>query len=130
MDVVGKPMSRSIKDRWESFISARRKVRADAPYQNRRRFHRFPCTLPVELHLESPGHLSILKAVARNISTGGMLVECPTIPSMMSACHVTFRVPPWGPFKAEHNRMVMAEARVQHCNPAGMNFGVAFSKPI
>jgi hypothetical protein len=84
----------------------------------------------LELHLESPGHLSILKAVARNISSGGMLVECPTVPAVMSACHVTFRIPEWGPFKAEHNRLVMAQARVQHCNQDGMHFGLAFSNPI
>jgi hypothetical protein len=121
--------NRSIRGKWDRFMS-RRKARAEAVPQNRRRFHRFQCTLPVELHLETPGHLSIIKAVARNISAGGMLIECATIPALMSACHVAFQVPEWGPFKTNRNRLVMAEARVQHCDRTGMNFGLAFASPL
>lgn len=98
--------------------------------ENRRQFHRYLCELPVELHLVTPGHLAILKAVARNISSGGMLLECPTLPAPMSACHVLFDLPDWGPFKAYTERFILAEARVQHCEEDSLTFGVAFSRPL
>jgi hypothetical protein len=94
-----------------------------------RRFPRFSCSLPVELHIETPGHLSVLKAVARNISRGGMLIECATMPALKSACHVAFRVPDWVPFLVPDN-LVLAEARVQHCDRNAMNFGLAFAQPL
>lgn len=129
MIVAMKAMNRSIAGKWGDLME-RRKARVAAVPQNRRRFHRFKCSLPVELHLQAPGNLSIVGAIARDISCGGMRVECPTIPALMSACHVAFRIPEWGSFKTERNRLVLAQARVQHCDRASMSFGLTFASPI
>ncbi len=129
MNAVVSQVRRSIAGRVNRFLS-RPKARREKILQNRRRFQRFPCGLPVEVHLETPGHLSILNATARDISNGGMRVECATIPALMSACYVSFQIPEWGPFKAGYRKQVMAQARVQHCHPGGMSFGLAFLRPI
>ena len=129
MDTATQNASRSVRGKLGRYFSRRKTHEADVP-QNRRLHSRFPCELPVELHLETPGNLSILNAVARDISRGGMLVECPTVPSLMSACYVTFRIPEWGPFKEHKNELVMAQARVQHCNPSRMSFGLAFANAM
>jgi hypothetical protein len=129
MDTATQNASRSVRGKLGRYFSRRKTHEAAVP-QNRRTHSRFPCELPVELHLETPGNLSILNAVARDISRGGMLVECPTVPAIMSACYVTFRVPDWGPFKAHQNELVMAQARVQHCNPSRMSFGLAFANAM
>lgn len=106
------------------------KPREETIAQNRRRFHRFPCTLPVELHIDIPGQLAVISAVAKNLSRGGMLIACPTLPPLMSTCHVAFRIPEWVPFSAGRHPQIFAKAHVQHRDKAGMNFGLAFSALI
>jgi hypothetical protein len=94
-----------------------------------RRDVRYDCNIPVEVHLDSPGHLSIFSAVACNISSGGMLIKCPTLPDSMAPCHVSFTVPDWFPFPRT-DRNAMAYAHVRHTNPMHSTFGVAFSSPL
>jgi hypothetical protein len=129
MTATVRKLGRAVAGGWNRFM-VRRKEEADAFPQNRRRFYRFRCSLPVELHFDTPGHLSIIKAVARDISSGGMRVECSAIPALMSACHVAFRIPEWGSFKIGSNSLVLAQAHVQHSDREGMSFGLAFSRPI
>lgn len=111
-------------------LLARGQRRADPSPAERRHSQRFSFDAPVELHLEVPGHLSIVKAKACNLSRGGMLLECETLPQLMAACHVAFKLPEWGPFKGRANPYVMAEARVRHINWEGMRFGVMFARPL
>ena len=97
--------------------------------KNRRRYFRFDCDVPVEIHVDSPGELSIITAVARNLSAGGMLVKCSMVPASLTPCHVAFRVPDWFP-GAHQNREVMAYAHVRHADSSRKLFGVAFSSPL
>lgn len=129
MQLEAQQASRSIRGTFGKYMFHRQRRTAAVP-QNRRRYERYSCDLPVELHVENPGNLSILKAVAKDISRGGMLVECAAVPALMSACYVTFRIPEWGPFKEHKNELVMAQARVQHCNPSRMSFGLAFANAM
>ena len=123
----------SIKNSWagsrvKQFFS-NRLAKRDATGRNRRKYFRFDCEVPVELHLDSPGQLSIINAVARNISAGGMLIKCPMVPASLTPCHVSFHVPDWFP-GAHQNREVMAYAHVLHADSARRLFGVAFSNPL
>lgn len=98
-------------------------------FSNRRRYTRYECEIPVEVHVDSPGHLAILTAVACNISAGGMLIKCETLPESMTPCHISFHVPEWFPF-ARAERDAMAYAHVRHTSPMNSTFGVAFSSPL
>lgn len=97
--------------------------------KNKRRFPRFDCTLPVEIHVDTPGQVSIINAVAKNISSGGMLIKCSAVLDSLTACHVSFRMPDWFP-GASRTSEVMTNARVLHANVAGLTFGIAFSQPL
>ncbi|MEI7880149.1 MAG: PilZ domain-containing protein [bacterium] len=97
--------------------------------RNQRRFPRFECTLPVEIHLDTPGQVSIINAVAQNVSAGGMLVKCSAVLDALTACHVSFRIPDWFP-GASRTKEVMMNARVLHANVAGLTFGIAFNQPL
>lgn len=98
--------------------------------ENRRRFERYNCDFLVELHVDSPGELSISTGVARNISSGGMLIECPTVPPAHAACHVAFSLPEWVPVYAHSGRDFTARAHVRHRDIAHRTFGVSFACPL
>ena len=97
---------------------------------NRRRFERHKCDFRVELHVGSPGFLSICYGVARNISAGGLLIECATVPPPHSECHVAFNLPHGIPVGARSSRDVMVKAHVRHSDRVHGNFGVSFAHPL
>ncbi|MEI8138237.1 MAG: PilZ domain-containing protein [bacterium] len=97
--------------------------------KNQRRFHRFDCMFPIQIHLDTPGQISIINAVAKNISSGGMLVKCSAALDALTSCHVSFRVPEWFP-SANRTSEVMAQARILHASAASLTFGIAFSQPL
>lgn len=97
--------------------------------KNRRRYVRYECSIPVEVHLDSPGQLSILKAEALNLSSGGMLIKCPSLPKSTTPCHISFVVPEWFPLK-HADRDAMAAGHVKHTDSAHATFGVAFISPL
>ena len=102
----------------------------DAVKAERRRFHRYDCEVPVELHMDSPGELAIIAAVARNISSGGLLLECAEAPAALASCHVSFRLPEWIPFGGVTERDVMAFARVRHNDRIHLTLNLAFAQPL
>jgi hypothetical protein len=97
--------------------------------KNQRRFPRFDCTIPVEIHVDTPGQISIINAVAKNISSGGMLILCAAALNDMTSCHLSFRMPEWFP-GANRTCEVMAYAHVRHANPSAQLFGVSFDAPV
>jgi hypothetical protein len=97
--------------------------------KNQRRFQRFDCTFPIQIHLDTPGQISIINAVAKNISSGGMLVRCSAALDTLTSCHVSFRVPEWFP-SAHRTSEVMTQARVLHASAASLTFGIAFSQHL
>jgi len=97
--------------------------------RNQRRFPRFDCMIPVDIHLDTPGQISIINAVAQNVSSGGMLIKCATALSSLTSCHLSFRMPEWFP-GANRTCEVMAYAHVRHADPSGQFFGVSFDAPL
>lgn len=96
---------------------------------NHRRYSRFDCAIPVEIHLDTPGQVAIINAVARNISAGGMLIRSSTVLDSLTPCHVSFRMPEWFPGKTRA-RDIMAYAHVRHSDPSDQFFGIAFTRPL
>lgn len=84
---------------------------------------------PIEIHLDTPGQVSIINGVAQNISSGGMLIKCSADIDTLTPCHVSFRMPEWFP---SINRAceVMTQARVLHTSAAAMTLGIAFTQPL
>lgn len=113
---------------WGRFMKRSRFVGESAP-KNRRRYVRYECSIPVEVHIDSPGQLSILKAEAHNISSGGMLIKCPSLPESQAPCHVSFLVPEWFPL-THADRDAMAAGQVKHTDRKRSTFGVAFIRPL
>ena len=97
--------------------------------RNQRRFTRFDCMFPVEIHLDTPGQVSVINAVAQNISSGGMLLKCSALLDFLTPCHLSFRIPEWFP-GASRTCEVMTYAHVRHADPSGQYIGVAFNAPI
>ena len=97
--------------------------------RNQRKFPRFDCTIPVEVHLDAPGQISVIEAVAQNISSGGMLLKCSAAMDLLTPCHLSFRIPSWFP-GAKRAHEVMAYAHVRHADPLNNYFGVAFNGPL
>ena len=113
---------------WKTLIK-RGATRLGFHSKNKRHFPRFDCTIPVEIHLDTPGQVSVINAVAQNISSGGMLIKCSTILDALTSCHVSFKVPEWFP-NANRTRDIMANALIRHANPSDMTFGLAFTQPV
>jgi hypothetical protein len=96
---------------------------------NRRKSIRYNCTVPVEIHQDMPGQVSIMNAVAQNISSGGMLLKCSAVLDSLSQCCVMFKMPEWFP-GANRACEVMNYAQVQRAEPSGQYYGVAFKNPL
>jgi CheY-like chemotaxis protein len=106
-----------------------RKVKGQGQEMNRayrRSFERFVCELPLELYFSSPGLVETVHAVARNISKGGMLIECPTFLPPKTSCQLSFKVPDWMPFKVGADRMVMLTAQACHADKNSGTYGLQF----
>ena len=97
---------------------------------HRRQYHRYPCQLPVELHLEASGEQKVIKATARNISDGGMLIECPNLLAPQTPCQISFSLPAGYPFSRPGSQTVLMEGQVRHCNEPSFSFGLAFTSPL
>ena len=97
--------------------------------KNQRMFTRFDCTIPVQIHTDTPGELSIINAVAKNVSSGGMLIKCATALCTLTTCHISFHMPDWLP-GSNRSREVIAYAHVRHVDASGQYFGVAFNAPV
>ncbi len=97
--------------------------------RNKRRFTRYDCMFPVEIHVDTPGQVEVITAEAKNISSGGMLLKCSAVLDSFTRCHVSFRMPEWFP-GASHAGEIMAAATVLHANASGLTCGLAFSQPL
>jgi len=97
--------------------------------KNLRRFSRFECTIPVEIHLDRRGDLSVINAVAKNISSGGMLIKCATLPASITQLEVSFRMPEWFPSR-NRTREITTKAHVRHNDPSSHYWGLAFTQPM
>jgi PilZ domain len=97
--------------------------------RNRRKSIRYNCLVPVEIHQDTPGQVSIMNAVAQNISSGGMLVKCSAVLDSLNPCYVMFKMPEWFP-GANRARTVMNYAHVQRAEPSRQNYGIAFKTPL
>lgn len=98
--------------------------------RNRRRHDRHPCEFPVQLHLESPGSVQVVEAVARNISNHGMLLQCVQLPKVNSLCLLEFGFPQWSAPGRDEVKPVSIRAEIRHSEPALGTFGVAFAIPL
>jgi len=83
---------------------------------------------PVDIHIDTPGQVSVINAVVKNISAGGMLIKCSAVMDMLTPCHLSFRIPEWFP-GANRTAEVMTSARVRHADPSGL-IGLAFNSPL
>lgn len=97
---------------------------------HRRQFHRYPCELPIELRLDSSGEQKVIKAMARNISGGGLLIECPTILAPLTPCQVSFSLPAGYPFSRPGSQSILQEGLVRHCHESLFSFGLEFTSPL
>lgn len=97
---------------------------------NRRTAVRYACELPLDMYFSSPGLLETVGAVARNISTGGMLVECPKALAPMTSCQLAFTVPEWMTPRSEMGKAVMLSAEVRHADKASGYYGMQFLEPF
>jgi len=116
------------RDHIRGWTSRRREAALRA--NERRRFPRFECSLPVTLHIDTPGHLEIIEAMAMNLSTGGMLLKAATVPERAASCHVEFSVPGWFPRLLHGGHTVMSEACVRYNDKTRGIFGLAFARPL
>lgn len=96
---------------------------------NQRQFPRFDCMIPVDIHLEAPGQVSVISAVAKNISSGGMLIKCAAALDSLTACHLSFHMPGWFP-SSNRTCEVMTYAHVRHADPSSQLFGLSFDAPL
>lgn len=96
---------------------------------NRRQSVRYSCELPVEIHQDASGQVSIANAIAQNISSGGMLLKCSAVLDSLSQYCVMFKMPEWFP-SAKRACEIMTYAHVQRANPTGHYYGVVFKHSL
>jgi len=97
--------------------------------RDKRRFTRYECLFPVEIHVDSPGQVEVITAEAKNISSGGMLLKCSAVLDSFTRCHVSFQIPEWFP-GASRAVEIMAAATILHASASGLTCGIAFSQPL
>lgn len=131
VNVFSKPFS--LKRLWAWLDVIKRQVENASEGSNRRTSVRYPCDFPVELYFNSPGLLEMLTGVARNISMGGMLVECSKYLEPMSSFQVAFTVPEWMSVKEKPDRFtvgnartVMVAAQARHSCKSSQAYGLQF----
>jgi CheY-like chemotaxis protein len=105
--------------------------------ENRRRFVRYPCELPVEVSISSCGFHEKMLGVARNISKGGLLLECSKFLAPMTECLVAFTIPEWMSLKKipdqtmeGDGRDVMMVAQACHSNTNSKVYGLQFLEAL
>jgi CheY-like chemotaxis protein len=97
---------------------------------NGRRHVRYPCELPLVACFASSGLRETVQAVARNISKGGMLVECSKLLSPTTSFQVAFTVPDWMCLLNNTDRKVVMTAQVRHVTDAARTYGLQFVEPL
>jgi len=97
---------------------------------NRRQYVRYPCRLPVEIFFSAPGMVEMVSAVARNISKGGMLIECAKSLAAAATLHLSFTIPEWMALRGRTDRNVMVEAQTRHSGPEAGVYGLQFAAPL
>lgn len=126
--VFAKPFS---VPRVSSWLRGIREAVADSVLQaNRRRYVRYPCRVPVRLFCEKPGMVETFSGVTRNISKGGMRLECTISLASAAKMRLSFTVPEWIALRNQKERDVMVEARTRHSNPATGLYGLQFAMPL
>lgn len=95
---------------------------------NRRNSARYPCEFPVNVQL--PGLLESAPAMARNISRGGMLIQCSKFLAPLTACQLTFKIPEWMDFRLGMERPVMMSAQARHAGSISDTYGLQFMAPL
>ena len=105
VSVLSKPFTLNRFGSWLNEVRAKSGGMPGAA--NRRTSTRYPCDFPVELYFNSPGLLELVSAVARNISTGGMLIESSKILEPMMSFQVAFTLQDWMSAKGVSDHMTM-----------------------
>lgn len=99
-------------------------------HDNRRNFARVPCELPVELYCSIPGLLVSVPAVARNISRGGMRLQCSKFIPPKTLCQLSFTIPEWISLGNRADRSVMVEAQACYCDKHSGVYGFKFLQSL
>ena len=128
VNVFSKPLP--LKRLWAWLDQIRGQGEGSASRANRRSSERYPCELSLDMYFSSPGLLETVRAVARNISKGGMLVECSKFLAPMTSCQLAFTVPEWMTFKTDADRVVMLEAQVRHSDKISGAYGLQFLESL
>jgi CheY-like chemotaxis protein len=97
---------------------------------NRRVSSRYPCEFPVNVRFNSLGLQDAVPALARNISRGGILLQCSQYMAPMTPCQLTFKIPEWMDFRAGTERSVMMSAQTRHVSPNSGTYGLQFLTPL
>jgi len=117
--------------RFLAWVDSIKRLGAEAAGRvNRRSSVRYPCEVPLDAYFSSAGLLEVVKAVARNISRGGLLMACSEALNPTALCQLSFTVPEWLTFKTGVERDVMVSARVCHSNATSGVHGFQFLEPI
>ena len=128
VNVFSKPIP--LKRLWAWLDEIKRQDPAMADQANRRNSARYACEFPVDVYFSSPGLLEMVSAVARNISRGGILMECSKFLAPMTSCQVAFTVPEWMSFKPSADRAVMLGAEVRHSSSNAGACGLQFVESL
>ncbi len=103
----------------------------DNPRDGERRHHtRYPCEFPVDLQIGTGAAQKRLSAIARDISVGGMLVECAELPEGASRVHVQCEIPADVPIEEGVSRSVDMSAVVRYRDNNAHTVSLAFVEPL
>lgn len=123
VNAFSKPFSRQF---WSWLKKIKGQAEGSVSRTYRRSFERYVCDFPIDLYFSSPGLVETVRAVARNISKGGMLIECSESLAPKTSCQLSFTVPEWLPFKTGADREVMVAAQMCHANRISGTYGLQF----
>jgi CheY-like chemotaxis protein len=128
VSVFSKPFS--LKRFWAWMDKVKEPGEKLACRDNRRSFVRYPCEFPIDVFVSSPGLLENVSAVARNISRGGLLMECSKFLAPMTSCELSFKVPEWMSVKTDLDRLVMVSAQSCRADRVSRTVGLQFLRPL
>lgn len=103
----------------------------DKPRDAERRHHtRYACEFPVILRVGSGDEQRILHGIARDVSIGGMLVECSDLPDGAIRVHVQFEIPPDVLKEEGIARAVATPAVIRYRDNRAHTVSLAFAEPL
>jgi UDP-GlcNAc:undecaprenyl-phosphate GlcNAc-1-phosphate transferase len=103
----------------------------DTPKESERRQHiRYACSFPVTLRIGAGGQERIVRATARDVSIGGMLIEGGDVPDGTIRVHVQFEIPPDVLKDEQIPRQVQTTAAVRFRDKQHQTISLAFSEPL